>query len=320
MEVGTDIRLSNREHAVKFYDDEEELEGLTAGYLAAALADGEQAVVIATPEHRQRFQASLGARGVDVATAQAAGHLLMLDAAETMARFLVDGLPHAADFEATLGFRLRQAAAGGRSVRVYGEMVSLLWDAGEQAAVMELERLWDELIAHVPCSLLCAYPMSSMGPSATVAAFNELCRLHSGVIGGPPEPQGAECTVCFPCARQAPTHARGFVAESLLGWGRSDLLDVGALVVTELATNAIRHANSGFTVSLVRDGGVVRLFVGDNARTVPQLQATGPSESGGRGLQIIDALAERWGHDLHPSGKLVWAELAAEGGAAGRPG
>ena len=83
-------------------------------------------------------------------------------------------------------------------------------------------------------------------------------------------------------------------------------------VVSELATNAIRHAKSAFRLEVRRDDGVVRVTVSDDDPSPPrQVSGNTPSDPTGRGLLIVDALADRWGFHPEGLGKAVWAELDA---------
>jgi hypothetical protein len=81
---------------------------------------------------------------------------------------------------------LRQAAKAGRPVRVFGEMVALLWDAGLIDAAIEVEAMWNEMAAQYPFSLLCAYPVQSVDGDHHRDALTEVCRVHTSVVGGVP--------------------------------------------------------------------------------------------------------------------------------------
>ena len=81
---------------------------------------------------------------------------------------------------------LRQAARAGRPVRVFGEMVSLLWDASLSDAAIEVEAMWNELGAQYPFSLLCAYPADSVRGDQHLDALAEVCRVHASVAGDVP--------------------------------------------------------------------------------------------------------------------------------------
>jgi anti-sigma regulatory factor (Ser/Thr protein kinase) len=79
--------------------------------------------------------------------------------------------------------------------------------------------------------------------------------------------------------------------------------------VSELATNAIVHARSPFSIQLQRRSRGVRLAVADGSPIRPTLHDGGPLGASGRGLRLVDALAASWGVELRSDGKVVWAEL-----------
>lgn len=109
--------------------------------------------------------------------------------------------------------------------------------------------------------------------------------------------------------------ARHFVRAFLEGDERTEDAE---LIVSELATNALRHAGSPFTVALTLNGRL-RIDVGDTLPQLPTLRAPSPEVVDGRGLQIVAAVATSWGTKLDPGGgKVVWAELDASP-AAPRP-
>ena len=310
MRAETDVRLANGEHVVQFYDRDDDLVAVVGGYLAAAVLDGDVVIVIAAPTHRDAFRAALVAAGVDVDAAQVSGGLTMLDATETLRRFTVDGSLDADRFVEAIGALVAPASDDGRQVRVYGEMVALLWDAGNVAGAIELERLWNELGTQVPFSLFCAYPASIASDADSADDFAELCHLHSDVVTAAPTPVGAEASRGFVGTSQGPRLARRFVAETLQTWRLVDLVDDAALVVSELATNAVVHACSDFTVALSRHADGVRIAVADSSGDSPQPRYPGWMASGGRGLRVVDTIASRTGHDFVDGGKVVWAELA----------
>jgi len=107
----------------------------------------------------------------------------------------------------------------------------------------------------------------------------------------------------------APRLARQFVSETFEEWARDDLVQEGILVVTELATNAVVHARSDFTVSLSRHGDSVRLSVGDSVTHPPAAREVDSMVPGGKGLYLVEALSQSWGHDQIDGGKVVWADL-----------
>jgi len=186
--AGTEVlRGGRRDHAVVFYRDEEELAEQVSEYLLPAIQDGGVAIVVATAGHRRSFEGHLAGMGVDVAAASARGFYLALDASETMRGFMVADRPDPAGFWQAISPMLRQAAKAGRPVRVFGEMVALLWDTGLIDAAIEVEAMWNELGAQYPFSLLCAYPAQPAACAHQLDALTEVCRAHTQVTGVPPE-------------------------------------------------------------------------------------------------------------------------------------
>lgn len=85
-----------------------------------------------------------------------------------------------------------------------------------------------------------------------------------------------------------------------------------ALLATEAMTNAVQHGPRDAPIDVVveRSGGVVRVAVTDRSPVFPELQSVAPTALGGRGVMLIDRLANRWGVDPAPDGKTVWFEVA----------
>ena len=191
MATGTEVLNAGRgEHVVLFYQDEQELAVRVNEYLLPAVTDGGgAAIVVATPDHRRFFEEHLAEAGADVAAARARGSYLELDANETIRRFMVGDRPDPAGFWQVISPLLRQAAGTGQPVRVFGEMVSLLWDAGLVSAAIEVEVMWNELGGQDPFSLLCAYPARPVTCSHYLDALTEVCRAHTEVTGSPPAPE-----------------------------------------------------------------------------------------------------------------------------------
>ena len=300
--VGTE-NLNVGHHVVQFYGHAEELAERVTGYLLEALAGGGVAIVVATAAHRREFETRLTQAGVDLAAAREGGGYLALDARETLCQFMPGGRLDAAAFDRVIGGLIAQAGAAGRPVRAYGEMVALLWDDGLVSAAAELEAKWDELGRRHCFSLFCGYRADSV--TDDVDAFVRVCRLHQEVVG----PAGGGAVRKFGSSRDAPAAARHFTVGLLHDWGAGDIADDAALVVTELAANAVVHAHSGFTIILSARGDLVRISVRD----------AGPLPAEGRaalmpiplhGLGAVDALASRWGiESLGNTGKTVWVEL-----------
>jgi hypothetical protein len=286
-------------HVVQFYGRDEELTERVTEYLLGALASGGVAIVIATPEHRHEFETRLAQAGVDLAAARDDGSYLARDAAQTLSELMAAGKLDGAAFDRVIGTVIAAAGAGGRPVRAFGEMVALLWDDGLVSAAVRLEAMWEELGGKHPFSLFCGYRTDAV--TRDMDAFAEVCRLHAEIVGGR---SGTARPFAF--SREAPAAARHFAVATLNAWGAGELAGDVALVVTELAANAIVHARSAFTVILSVHDDVLRISVRD---AVP-LDGVGLRAAPLHGLAVVDALASRWGvESLGNAGKTVWVDL-----------
>jgi hypothetical protein len=305
------------DHVVQFYERVSELVDNVVPFLAGGIHDDEAVVVIATRAHRQAFLAGLRTAGIDLAAARAKNQLTVLDATRTMAQFVRDGHPDPTDFDRVIGGVVREASAGGRRIRAYGEMVALLWERGFVGGAVELEDLWNRLGADIDLSLFCAYPSTVLTDERAERAIGEVCGMHARLVDASPTmvervhaSAGLEAWRVFPRDVHAPRDARRFVTTTLERWGRTHLVDDAALVITELATNAITHGGSNLTVGLRCIGPRVILTTHDTSSALPYVRVPDADAFSGRGMQLVSGVATNWGTEPMRDGKIVWAELA----------
>ena len=113
------------EHIVQFYETDTFLLHTLSDYVETGLAAGVACLVVATKAHRVELDERLQAAGIDVVTARATEQYVALDAAETLATFMVAGSPDSSRFAAVIGDIIAHVAHGRRAVRIFGEMVGL---------------------------------------------------------------------------------------------------------------------------------------------------------------------------------------------------
>jgi hypothetical protein len=176
--------LEPEEHVVQLYGDDDRLLTRNVGrFLGEGLKRGDGLLVIATPEHRTTLSGQLRAEG-GYPKAVLEGRLVFLDAASTLARFMVEGSPDSDLFERVVGDALRgvQQRAVHSGVRAYGEMVGILWKAGDYAAAIHLEELWNGLLKASDVSLFCAYPIDVFSPEFQVGKVDSLLCAHTHLL------------------------------------------------------------------------------------------------------------------------------------------
>jgi signal transduction histidine kinase len=177
------LQPSHPTHAVQFYADDAFLFETVAHFLGPGLRAGDCILVVATKTHRQGIAEHL--EPALVAEAKASGRLLLLDAHETLSRFMVGDMPDPDLFRDVLARTLAQMRGDHRRkahVRVFGEMVDVLWKDGNAAAAVRLEELWNDAAKDHSLALLCAYVMGNFYREGASARFMEICRNHSHVL------------------------------------------------------------------------------------------------------------------------------------------
>lgn len=168
-------------HAVQFYETDDYLLQTLADYVAGAFAVGDAAVVVATEAHRAALDERLAARGIDIDQKRKAGSYCSLDAKGLLDRFTIDGSISPTRFGDIVGSLITRARgeSGARQVRVFGEMVALLWAAGDRNGALVLEELWNDLTRRMSFPLLCAYPASFFSTDAdSVVHVADISSLH----------------------------------------------------------------------------------------------------------------------------------------------
>jgi hypothetical protein len=152
------------DHFVQVYREERVLIEAVSLFAGAALGRNEAVVLVATREHGDAVEESLARDGFDVDTLKDWGQISILDAQEVLSRFMVDGHPDEARFKTVIRELIGsiKSARRFRNVRVYGEMVNLLWSDNLPAAA-RLEELWNEVIEEHSISLFCAYCLDGKG-------------------------------------------------------------------------------------------------------------------------------------------------------------
>ena len=175
---------ANSKHAVQFYEDDRFLCEILADFSRDGLERGEAVIVVATAAHRREVERRLTERGMEVCGLKESGQLVLLDARQTLDTFMVGGTLDAERFVSNLRSVVVAASLGWtRGVRAYGEVVDLLWQAGNQDAAIQLEETWNAFAKTTSTRVLCGYAMDHFGEEGDAADFARVCALHTDVQG-----------------------------------------------------------------------------------------------------------------------------------------
>ncbi|MEA2371177.1 MAG: hypothetical protein QOH12_1571 [Solirubrobacteraceae bacterium] len=262
---------SDHDHVVAFYQSDSGLATAVSEFVGPALRSRDAAIIVATAEHRSAFAAVIRAEGIDLDTAIADGRYIALDAGELLASLMVDGTPDPVRFREEVGSLIERATRDGRSVRIYGEMVALLWGDGDVSSMIDLEDLWNDLAPTHDFALFCAYPAGAFDAGED-ATREVVCARHTRVV--PTEPTD---TLAWMTGDSPPDGSSGHLGggasrfevplmAKALGWL---FLAGGTLaLLTLLLPHTVRPNSLGLLI-IVANAYVVSAFLILRARNVP---------------------------------------------------
>jgi len=151
-------------HIVYPYTDETQVAEAVGLFANAGLRKGEAVVLVMTAAHYEPIRQRLEQQGWNLNDLEATGQLVCEDATKLLSTFMLDGVIDERVFKTTIGELIEKAKAGrdghpSRPVRVFGEMVDLIWKTQLQSTE-RLEQLWNDLIETHSVPLLCAYSLA----------------------------------------------------------------------------------------------------------------------------------------------------------------
>jgi hypothetical protein len=171
------------DHAVQVYRDDGLFLDALEGFVGNGLRLDERVIVVATAGHVHELEKRLRAGGIDVDRLRWQNRYFALLAEESLRNFMVNGWPDEVRFaEFVLGL-VGRASGNSRKVRVYGEMVAVLWNRGLYAATLRLEQLWCGLVRSENLLVFCAYPHGEQ-PHGTSITLEDLCGVHTHIVPG----------------------------------------------------------------------------------------------------------------------------------------
>jgi hypothetical protein len=167
--------------AVLYAGDKPRLIDRVATFLCENLVLDRPVLVVATEPHWQAFAVALRAMGVDPDAKSDAGLLVFLDAVTVRDQLLIDGRIEWRRFDQIVGEAVRNLRMRG-PLRIYGEVVDILWARGQRDIAVGLEGLWNRLRRKVDVELLCGYDIDIFGSTFSIDSTDGTMCAHGEVV------------------------------------------------------------------------------------------------------------------------------------------
>jgi len=168
-------------HLVQFYENDGFLIDALSRWFGDGLSGGDSCVFVGTESHRISLEQKLADRGFDIDRFRKSGRLVCVDASQVLSTFMVDEWPNEGSFIGAIETVLGRVSKT-RELRVFGEMVAVLWADGRRQAAVRLEEMWNAFMRTHALSLCCAYPLHSFSSDADASLFLKVCAQHTQVL------------------------------------------------------------------------------------------------------------------------------------------
>lgn len=171
-------------HIVQLYQDDAFYGEAIAHFAAEGLVRGESIILVATKPHWHIISQQLCSKGIEPEALFREGQLTLLDADETLPKFMRGNLPNGDIFKPLARSTIARARCDGKFPRVrwWGEMVNVLYVDGNLRGSTRLEELFDEIAHEENIAIFCSFLMDKFDSRIYEGAFGNVCRTHSHVI------------------------------------------------------------------------------------------------------------------------------------------
>jgi hypothetical protein len=210
-------------HIVQLYQDADFYGEAISHFAAEGFARGEAIILVATQPNWQNISGRLRGKGFDVDRLFREGQLTLLDADATLPKFMEGDHPVDRMFKPLARQTIEKARAGGKYPRVrwWGEMVNVLYVAGNPKGSNRLEEYFDEVALEENVAVFCSFLMDKFDPKIYEQAFHDVCSTHSHVI--PADDYARHRVTVNRAIAEVIGEIRGPLLQSLVSWkgGRS---------------------------------------------------------------------------------------------------
>jgi hypothetical protein len=171
-------------HIVQLYNDDDFYCEAISHFAAEGLVRGESIILVATGPNWVNISARMEGKGFSTSELFDRGQLTLLDANDTLPKFMKSGMPDGSVFKPLAAETIKKARCGGKfdRVRWWGEMVNVLYVEGNGKASHQLEQFFDETAHEQTVAIFCSFFMDQYDPAIYDHAFGNVCHTHSHVI------------------------------------------------------------------------------------------------------------------------------------------
>lgn len=169
-------------HLVKVCQNKTIQSNAVAQYVQEGLRNGDAVVIIGRPELRKAAIVLLNTLGLDTQSLKDQGQLKLFDAEFLLSSLLINDEIDALVFQKHVAIPIQALSSKYGKVRIFGEMIDLLWQQDKHDTVMQLEDFWNKLFQTIDFSLLCTYSLDHIDPDAYDNSLERICRFHTHLI------------------------------------------------------------------------------------------------------------------------------------------
>ncbi|HET9747289.1 MAG TPA: MEDS domain-containing protein [Chitinophagaceae bacterium] len=175
--------IAPADHVLQIYESDDILLDSLAGFIGGGIKAGECVLIIASGNHLTALHRILTSFGISVSTLVSDERYIPLNAEAILSKFMRNGYPDEQLFGETISFLFEKAVCKDRRVRVFNELVGVLWEKGYHGAAIQLENQWNQLKKIKIFTLFCAYLKAGF-TSNSDESIRKICDCHSKIIDG----------------------------------------------------------------------------------------------------------------------------------------
>ena len=174
-------QISPPDHVVQIYENEKQLLDSLVAFAVCGFNDDESVVVIGTSNHIEELDNKLRGAGYDLFNLRLTNQYITVDATQTLYEFTINGMPDPILLQLVVSNLMKRTKRRGQKVRIFGELVAILWAQGNADGILRLEQLWRDQLRTESFSRFCAYPKSGFVEGSELAVA-EICKSHTHVV------------------------------------------------------------------------------------------------------------------------------------------